>query len=155
MPFEEILKISQGLLTPVIAIVATYVAWQQWKTNRYKLNLDRYDRRMRVYQEVVRFISIGIRDDNYDDDELLNFRPKVSEADFLFGEEVSKYIAELHQRACNLSRWSKEYRYDSQLKPEGYNHQKVVDEMHKEIVWISSQHEPARNIFKKYLNVSQ
>src|SRR5262245_66272538 len=79
MPNEEILKILQGLLTPVIGIVATYIAWQQWKTNRNKLNLDRYDRRMRVYQEVVRFISIGIRYDNYDDDELLNFRPKVSE----------------------------------------------------------------------------
>jgi hypothetical protein len=31
MPIEEILKISQGLLTPVIAIVATYIAWRQWK----------------------------------------------------------------------------------------------------------------------------
>jgi hypothetical protein len=154
MPIEEILKILQGLLTPVIAIVVTYVAWQQWKTNRIKLNLDRYDRRLRVYQEVVRFIIIGIRDANYDDDELLNFIPKVSEADFLFGEEVSKYIDELHQRACNLSRWNKEYRYDSQPKPEGYNHQRVVDEMHKEIDWVSSQREPARYIFKKYLNVS-
>ena len=155
MPIEEILKILQGLLTPVIGIVATHIAWQQWKTNRNKLNLDRYDRRMRVYQEVVRFISIGIRYDNYDDDELLNFRPKVSEADFLFGEEVSKYIAELHQRAVNLSHWNKEYRDDSQPKPEGYNYKKVVDEMHKERLWILSQGEPARNIFKKYLNVSQ
>jgi hypothetical protein len=155
MTIEEILKILQGLLTPVIGIVATYVAWQQWKTNRNKLNLDRYDRRMRVYQEVVRFIIIGIRDGNYDDDELLNFRPKVSEADFLFGEEVSKYIDELHQRGCNLSRRNKEYRDDSQPKPEGYNHKKVVDEMHKELLWFSSQSEPTRNIFKKYLNVGQ
>lgn len=29
MPIEEILKISQGLLTPIIGIVATYIAWQQ------------------------------------------------------------------------------------------------------------------------------
>ncbi|SRR6266542_2775022 len=155
MPIEEILKISQGLLTPIIGLVATYIAWQQWKTNRNKLNLDRYERRLQVYKEVVRFISIGRRDANYNDDELLTFRLKVSEADFLFGEEVSKYIDELHQRAVNLYRWNKEYRDDSRPKPEGYNHKEVVDEMHKELLWVSSQLEPARNLFKKYLNISQ
>src|SRR6267142_674771 len=98
MSIDEVLKISQGLLTPVIAIVATYVAWQQWKTNQNKLKLDRYERRLSVYKEVVRYISVGIRDANYDNDELLTFRSKVSEADFLFGVEgeVSKYIDELH-----------------------------------------------------------
>ena len=143
MSIDEILKISQGLLTPVIGIVATYIAWQQWRTNQNKLNLDRYERRLQVYKEVVRFISIGIRDANYDNDELMTFRPKVSEADFLFGEDISKYIDELHKRAVNLSHWHKEYRDYSQPKPESYDHQKVVDEMHKEEVWILSQLDPA------------
>jgi hypothetical protein len=112
-------------------------------------------RPLQVYKEVIRYISIGIRDANYDNDELMTFRSKVSEADFLFGEEVSKYIDELHSRAVNLARWNKEYRDYSQEKPEGYDHNEVVEEKHKELVWISSQLEPARNIFKKYLNISQ
>jgi hypothetical protein len=155
MPIDEILKISQGLLTPVIGIIATYIAWRQWKTNHYKLKLDTYERRLQVYKEVIRYISVGIQDANYDNSELMSFRSKVSEADFLFGEEVSKYIDELHIRAVNLSRWKKEYRDYSQPKPEGYDHGKVVEEMHKELTWVSSQLEPARNIFKKYLDLSR
>jgi hypothetical protein len=155
MPSEGILKILQGLPTAVVGAIAVYIAWQQWKTNRTKLILDRYDRRVQVYKEVDKFIRIGIRDSNYDDDELFTFRLKVSEVYFLFGDEVSKYIDELHRRAVNLSHWHKEYRDDSQPKPEGYNHKKVVDEMHKERVWIDAQIEPARNIFKKYLDVSK
>ena len=85
----------------------------------------------------------------------MTFRSRVSEADFLFGEEVSKYIDELHCRAVNLSRWNKEYRDYSQPEPEGYDHKKVVDEMHKELAWVSSQLEPARKIFKMYLNISK
>lgn len=96
---DEVLKVSQGLLTPVIGIITTYIAWQQWHTNRNKLKLDRYERRLQVYKEVVRFIGIGVQKANYDNDELMTFRPKVSEADFLFGEEVRKYIDELHSRA--------------------------------------------------------
>lgn len=155
MSIDEVLKISQGLLTPLIGIIATYIAWQQWKTNQNKLKLDRYERRLQVYKEVVRFISIGIRDANYDNNELMTFRSKVSEADFLFGEEVPKYIDELHRRAVNLHRWNQEYRDYSQQKPEGYDHGKVVEEKHKELTWVSSQLEPARNIFKKYLDVSR
>jgi hypothetical protein len=155
MSIDEILKISQGLLTPVIGIITTYIAWQQWRTNKNKLKLDRYERSLQVYKEVVRFISIGIRDANYNNDELITFRSKVSEADFLFGREISKYIDELHGTAVNLYRWNKEYRDHSQQQPEGYDHQKVVEEMHKELLWVSSQLEPARNIFKRYLHISQ
>jgi hypothetical protein len=107
------------------------------------------------YKEVIRFISICIRDANYDNEELMAFRPKVSEADFLFGEDVPKYIDELHKRAVNRFCWNKECRDYSQPKPESYNHQKVVGEIHQELLWVTSQLEPARNIFKKYLNVSQ
>lgn len=104
MPIDEILKILQGLLTPVIGMITTYIAWQQWKTNQSKLKLDRYERRLQIYKEIVRFISIGIQDTNYDRNELMTFRAKVSEADFLFGEEVSQYIDQLHRRAINLHR---------------------------------------------------
>jgi hypothetical protein len=122
MSIDELLKISQGLLTPVIGIITTYIAWQQWQTNRNKLKLDRYERRLQVYKEVVRFIGIAIQNANYDNNELMTFRPKVSEADFLFEEEVGRYIDELHRRAVKLNYWNSEYRDYSQPKPEGYDH---------------------------------
>jgi len=155
MSVDELLKLSQGLLTPVIGIATTYIAYQQWKTNQNKLNLDRYEKRLQVYKEVVRYISVAFRDASYGNDELMTFRTKVSDADFLFGEEVPKYIDELHRRTVMLARWNDEYRDYSQPRPENYDHQKVVDEMHKELNWISEQYEPAQNIFKKYLDISK
>ncbi|WP_162350166.1 hypothetical protein [Pseudoxanthomonas gei] len=81
----QIVEISKALLTPLIAIVATYVAWQQWKTNQQKLVLDRYDRRLKVYEEVRKILSIIVRDAKASYEDLLAFRTSVSEADFLFG----------------------------------------------------------------------
>jgi hypothetical protein len=37
---RELVDILAALLTPVIAILAVYIAWQQWDTNRNKLKLD-------------------------------------------------------------------------------------------------------------------
>ena len=79
----------------------------------------------------------------------------MSEADFLFGPEVTAYIDEIYKRGLKLWRWTQEYRDYTQEKPEGYDHQKVVDEMHKELEWLTEQFEPAKQKFKKYLDISK
>ncbi len=154
MWLEQSIEISKSLLTPVIAIVATYIAWQQWKTNKQKLNLDRYDRRLRVYEEVIKILSIITRDAKASTEDLLKFRTTVSEADFLFGPEIPKYIDEIYTHGLNLWQWNQEYRDYRQEKPKGYDHKKVVEEMHKELKWLTDQFEPAKQKFKKYLDVS-
>jgi hypothetical protein len=155
MSIAEIAELSKALLTPVIAIVATYIAWQQWKTNQQKLHLDRYDRRLKVYEEVRQILSIIVRDAKASYEDLLKFRRAVSEADFLFGPDITAYIEEIYQRGVKLRYWSGEYRDYSQQKPDGYDHKKVCDGMHEELIWLSAQFDPAHQKFKKYLNVSQ
>ncbi len=154
MCIEEIASLSQALLTPIIAIVATYIAWQQWKTNKQKLILDRYDRRLHIYEEVRKILSIILRDAKVSFDDLLKFRTSVSEADFLFGKEIPEYIDEIYKRGIQLQVWNDEYRDYSQEKPEGYDHKKIVDGMHAELTWLTAQFEPAKLKFKKYLDVS-
>ncbi|WP_157618005.1 hypothetical protein [Rhodanobacter sp. FW021-MT20] len=135
--------------------MATYIAWQQWKTNQRKLTLDRYDRRLHVYEEVRKILSIILRDAKASYDDLLRFRTSVSEADFLFGSEIPSYIDEIYSRGVKLQYWSNEYRDFTQQIPEGYDHQKVCDGMHSELIWLSEQFEPAKQKFKKYLDVSK
>lgn len=155
MCVEQLIEISKALLTPAIAIIATYIAWQQWKTNQQKLNLERYDRRLVVYEEVKKILSIILRDADASYEDLLKFRTSVSEADFLFGEEIPKYIDEIYKRGINLHRWSEEYRDFTQQQPEDYDHKKVVDEKHRELEWFSGQFDTAKEKFKKYLDISK
>jgi hypothetical protein len=133
MCIERVIEVSKGLLTPLIAIVTTYVACQQWQTNRQKLVLDRYDRRLHVYEEVRKILSIILRDANASYEDLLKFRTAVSEADFLFGPEIPEYIDEIYKHGIKLHYWCGEYRDYTQEMPEGYDHKKVVEGMHSEL----------------------
>lgn len=156
MCWSILIEYFKGLLTPVIAVVAVYIAWQQWQTNKQKLVLDRYDRRLRVYEEVRKILSIVTRDADVKNlEDLMRFRTSVSEADFLFGSEIPEYLDEIHRRALQLWRWCREYRDYTQEKPEGYDHEKVVTGMHAELTWLTEQFEPAKAKFKKYLDVSK
>lgn len=155
MCIADVVDISKALLTPAIAIVTAYIAWQQWQTNKKKLDLDLYDRRLHVYEEVRKILSIIIRDAHASYEDLLAFRRVTSQADFLFGPEIPKYIDEIYQHGVKLEYWTKEYRDYTQPKPDGYDHDKVVAGKHAELDWLSAQFEPALEKFKKYLDVSK
>jgi len=108
------LQVLQGLLTPTIAVVATYIAWQQWKTNEIKLRLDRYERRLAIYREVMTIISSVVREAKCSIPELLLFRSKTFEAEFLFGADIPQYIEEVFQRGLKLHTANAQYRDISQ-----------------------------------------
>jgi hypothetical protein len=152
---DQLVDILSALLTPLIAIVATYIAWQQWTTNKRRLNLDRYDRRLRIYEEIIKILSVIMRDAGASMDDLLKFRTSVSEADFLFGPEILEYIDQIYKRGLVLWRCNQEYKDYTQEKPEGYDHTKIVEEMHKELTWLVEQFEPAKRKFQKYLDISK
>ena len=47
-----------ALPTVIIGCIAVYIAYQQWHTNHRKLELDLYDRRLRLYQATTKYIFV-------------------------------------------------------------------------------------------------
>jgi len=106
-----------------------------------------------MYEEVRQILSIILRDAKASYEDLMKFYRAVSEADFLFGPEISAYIEEIYQRGVQLQFWSGEYRDSTQQKPEGYDHKKICDGMHSERMWLTHQFKPAKEKFRKYLTI--
>jgi len=148
-------QITQGILTTLIAIIAVYIAWQQWQTNERKFNLDRYDRRLKVYQETIKFIQIINRDFKANLQDLFYFYASTAEADFLFSSEIRKYLDELFQRANKLHTAYSQYRDINQPPLEGYDHEAVCKVKHEQEVWFINQPQIALTKFKVFLDVSK
>ena len=154
MSWDKAVEIFNALLTPTIAMVTAYIAWQQWRINKQKFNLERYDRRLRIYEEVRKILSIVLRDARVSYEDLLKFRSAVSEADFLFGPEIPAYIDEIYKRGVDLEAWNLQYQqYAGQEAPP--DHDKIVEGMHKELKWLTAQFDPAKEKFKKYLHIGK
>ena len=145
-----------ALLTPVIAIVAVYIAYQQSQTNRRKLKLDLYDRRLRIYQAVATFIGKVLTDFSPQSEDFSDFWRNTAEADFLFGRDraITDYLQVLATHAAELRKWRSEYRDYTQPKPEGYDHKTVADGLNRESAWFAEQPEAARRLFGRYLSMA-
>ena len=154
MCLEQIFYVLNGLFTPTIASVAVYIAWQQWQTNRQKLTIDLYDRRLRVYKEIKRFLSKIAVDAAISAQELLEFYSSVSESHFLFGVEIPEYIEEIYSHGTRFLQHSTEYRDHTRPHPDGYDHAKVVREMNQELQWLVYEGGKVNDHFKKYLGLS-
>jgi hypothetical protein len=71
---QQILSLFSGLLTPIIAIIAVYIAWQQYKTHQRRLHLEKYDRSLALYAEIKKILSLIMRDADVSTEELVRFR---------------------------------------------------------------------------------
>jgi hypothetical protein len=90
----HVIKILQGLLTPLIAIITVYIAWQQYYINKRKLNFDLYEKRLAIYIVIKEFLIV-VQQKKVTRDELLDFVLEMKKAKFLFEEDINDRIEDI------------------------------------------------------------
>jgi hypothetical protein len=58
----RLIQIFAALLTPLVALVTTYIAVQQYRANKLKIKLDLFEKRYAVYDGAKQFILLAVRD---------------------------------------------------------------------------------------------
>ena len=142
----------QGLLAPVIAILATYIAYQQWQTNAKKSKLDLFDRRFRVFEETRKILGM-IYTSGVSDEQLLRFTTETAEADFLFGPEIREYMDEIYRRVTNHSSAKKQMSVSWQAPVEV--RAKLAETIAKEVTWALNETRMVAEKFKGDLDISK
>ncbi|PPK71907.1 hypothetical protein B0F88_10519 [Methylobacter tundripaludum] len=142
------MEYNLGFLTFLSAVIL-YVAYQQWKTTKKKFNLDCYDRRIKVYEEVRKFIELVNQNGSPTSDEIRNFDSATHEAEFLFGSEISQYISTISRHGLELMSTKHSEKIDEQYKDDRIP--KII-KINSE--WFREQINGAKMEFKKYLDIS-
>lgn len=88
-------SLLQALLTPTIAVVAAFVAWQQYRLAKQKHDIDIFNRRMQVYKATVAFLGKSYSTHSIFEDDYFKWISEVAEAEFLFGKEILDLITDI------------------------------------------------------------
>ena len=146
---ESIAELLSATLVPIIALVTVYIAWHQYRLNRYRVRLDLFNRRLKVFECVDSFLKSVISSASCDFSDIRKLRQGTAEARFLFGKEIPRYIDALVGHGSDLDTWNQKYAH-----PE-YDHDKVVEGRSRERRWLTEQIDEAVTKFKKYLDMSR
>ena len=147
-PYVDVLA---ALLTPVIAIVTTYIAIQQYRANKIRLRHDLYDRRLLLYNSVAEFISHVVQAGAPDRTKLILLLRKTRESYFLFGKDVSDYITDLYKKGVDLEFYEKQL-HQANL-PVGGERTGIANQQAELLKWFSSQFDVIQAMFAKTLSL--
>src|SRR4051812_16672252 len=93
-----LVQVLAALLTPLIAVITTYIAIQQYRTQKLKLRHELYDRRFQVYKQTLEFIqySVSCKTNSFSKERLDQFGAVKEASFFLFDNDVAVVLNELY-----------------------------------------------------------
>lgn len=98
-----IVEFFSGLLTPAIGIITTYIAIQQYKTNRLKLRLELYPRQLEVYESVMKIFAVVNQTGRLEYEDVSKFWGETKENLFLFEKDVHQHIERIYEKGIDFA----------------------------------------------------
>ncbi len=145
--FEWAKSAPTTLVALVIGCLAGYIAYNQWRVAKAKLNLDLFERRYAVFEATWTELSQAIQahEVRMTNPDFTNLLPK---AQFLFGPEIREYMFEVSSKIGEL--------WIIQRKTKANNSVVPADQIDKDIEllnWLSKHAmEDCRARFAPYLD---
>lgn len=140
-----------ALLTPVLALVAIFIAVLQWKINRNRLKHELFDRRYEQYKAVTSFLNSILRNGEATTDAQQDFLSGTVGMEFTFSKEITDY---LHQKiwvpAINLETAQSQF---TDL-PIGDERSRLVHEAADLKIQLYKELNEIDNVFRPYLHLS-
>lgn len=92
LSFEFAKGLPAAFVALVIGVIAAWIAFQQWRVARAKLNLDLFERRLSIYRATDKYLLESLSGGPQG---FLDSIEGFDDASFLFGSEVTGYLREV------------------------------------------------------------
>ena len=122
---DLVVKMMQTVSIICVGVLGTRIAWRQADTARNKLKLDLYERRYQIYQLLLSLLYLELGK-NRSDPEIEQQLSQLSQAQFLFEDDVNKWLVdtivllrELHHLKWIIQQDHNEYREHKPDSKEG------------------------------------
>jgi hypothetical protein len=143
-----------AILTPLVALLAIWIAFRQYQTQRYQVRLDLFERRMKIIEDVR--TTLTEIDKHYSGDgEKINlelFRAAYRHSRYLFSKEIQHYLKTIDNRIGELEGIELKLK-DQTINSTQQNDLKQLKE--KAIVWLRTQRIDHESKFSKFMTLNK
>ncbi len=146
------LKALSGFLTPLVAIITVYIAYQQHSINKQKLKLDLYGKRYRIFVETKNILHKINQDAIIDLIELRDFMFSTNDRLFLFQPEINEFILDIKAKAIEFNHSTKNLERNNKLNVGSKAMQEQIEQHAILTKWFTYEYENIENRFLKYLD---
>ncbi len=146
-------ELLSGLMTPLIAVIAVYIAWRQHKTATAALRLDLYERRHKVYRGLMDLFAAVLQEVKITPEVLGKYYADTSEKKFLFDDEIIAFMSEVRDKALDLRRIDR--KMTRRPAPKETEMAELSNREHDLLTWFSDQLDELPDRFEKPLGFTR
>lgn len=147
-----LIDLFSALLAPAIGVVATYIAYQQYRLEKRATKRELLDRRLAIFKACMSFLAQSVQQ-SPNLATTGQFLRETADSFYLFKDEVTQYLEEIYQKAIKFECYSKMLSGPS--LPFGDRKTKLAEENSELQGWFAQQLSAAREKFKPYLDVHE
>jgi uncharacterized membrane protein len=140
---KPIIELLTALIPIFIAALGSYIAIQQYRTNRMKLKNDLFEKRYAVFETVNSYITEVAKGKSVDINQREEFQSGTKGVEFLFDDKMKAYITEIWKQAEDLQAWEEDE------IPSTYSEERAL---HRK--WFAKQRTDINVKFKDYMHLS-
>jgi len=146
----------QVVFTVVLSVLTLILLYKQYRIQQYRVKMDLFDRRFKVYSYVRKFIHTGSSKGGTELKDVQDFLSNIPEYEFIFDNdgEIVKYIDELVDRGLTYHHLREQIK-DLNSYPIGYERDQLIKEKHPHMVFFTSEFRQVKNRFNKYLHLGE
>jgi hypothetical protein len=137
-------------LMVLIAGIACYIAWQQKETAEYKVKLDLFDRRYRVYRGLMDLLAAVVREENISPEVMGKFYCETDTKRFLFGDDINDYLKEVHEKVVNVRLLRRRIEPHPNITEEQRG--KAIEKENELVSWLDERITEAATKFDRYMS---
>ncbi|MBN4084765.1 hypothetical protein JYT89_00320 [Flavobacteriaceae bacterium AH-315-B10] len=144
----------------LIAVLALYIAYRQYKNDRYRINIDLFDRRHEVYILLGNILGTLIQGLPKDDSKGFNLASEIGRCErlskFLFPSNVQSEISEICKKGMRLMELYRRLKtIDQGGIPRGEERNKLSDEKSKIFTFMGDKLMNLESIFESQMNLTK
>ena len=139
----------KGMADVLLGIGIFFISIQQWKLSKNKAKFELYEKRYEAYTGLKKFLSSVVTHGTVVTEELVSFRWKFEEHQFLFDKKINAYIGTVYKNALEFRRLSRKL-----SKATGEERKALASQESAQLGWLIDQLEESKKKFDKYLRIS-
>lgn len=153
---HSVIDISSAILTPIIAVIAAYIAYQQYQINKQRLRHETYENKMKIFKSVQKFLSEITANGHANFNRCHVFYSEASEAVFLFDPPVMEFIENLYGQAIELAQRNEElYPFDGSSGIQGNQRGVIASRKAELFKWFTKQLLESETLFVKHIGIKK
>ncbi len=147
----------QIVITVVLSGLTLMFLRGQYMIQQYRVKMDLFDRRFKVYSHVRKFISTGSKEGGTKLEIVQDFLSNIPEYEFIFDNngEIVKYIDDLWKRGLDLSHLQEQIRELNSYPESSHERDQLILEKRPHMKFFTHEYEMVKTRFSKYLQLGE